>query len=95
MHDIKELAPPPTVQKASRAMELARIWIVDKKIQFCINGKLWDDPGAWGVLLVDLIRHVTKVYENQGRNKEEVQHRIRKAFEAELDHPTDEPEQLL
>ncbi|MCB9492594.1 MAG: DUF5076 domain-containing protein [Dehalococcoidia bacterium] len=95
MGEVKELAPPAGIHAASRAMELARIWIVDNKQQVSLSGNLWDDPAAWGLMLVDLARHVSKAYENQGRDKEEVLGRILRAFDAERGHPTDDPEQLL
>jgi len=94
MSEITELKPPPAVETASRAMELARIWIVDKKQQICLSGNLWDDPAVWGLMLVDLARHVSNAYENQGRNKKEVLEQILEAFEAEWQHPTDTAEQL-
>jgi hypothetical protein len=75
-------------------MEIARIWIVDKKQQVVLSGNLWSDPAAWGLMLVDLARHVANAYESQGRDREEVLQLIREAVGAEWNSPTDEPEQL-
>lgn len=94
MDGIKELAPPPGVRTASRAMELARIWIVDNKQQITLSGNLWDDPAAWGLMLVDLARHVANAYESQGQDRSQVFSRILAAFDAECRHPTDDAEQL-
>lgn len=94
MNSTEELAPPPRINEAERAMEIARLWIVDKNLQVVLNTCLWSDPGAWGLLLVDLARHVSKAYEGQGKDGEEVLTRILDAFNAELRHPTDEPEEL-
>ena len=91
---VRELAPPPNIQEATRAVEIARIWIVDKKLQVSLSGNMWNDPAAWGLTLVDLARHVSKAYANQGRDKTEILNRIREALEAEWSFPTDEPEQL-
>ena len=66
MSNINPLNPPPGVQHASKATEVVRVWIVDKRIQFRIAGNLWEDAAVWGMLLVDLARHVSKAYEDQG-----------------------------
>jgi hypothetical protein len=95
MSEIDELAPPTGIYAASRAMELARIWIVDNKQQIAISGNLWDDPAAWGLMLVDFARHVSQAYASQGHDQEQVINRILEAFNAELAHPTDDPEQLF
>ena len=94
MANINELLPPPDVKIATRAMEIARLWIVDKKLQVVLTGNLWDDPAAYGLMLVDLGRHLANAYEQQGRNRTEVLARIREGFDAEWGVPTDEPEQL-
>jgi hypothetical protein len=70
-------------------MELASIWIVDKKQQVVLSGNLWDDPAAWGLMLVDIARHVANAYADQGRSRDEVLRRIRAAFDAEWEAPTD------
>ena len=94
MSNVSELSPPPDVHQASRAMELARIWIVDKNQQVVLSGNLWDDPASWGLMLVDLARHVANAYKEQGHDKAEVLVRIREAFDAEWEVPTDVAEQL-
>jgi hypothetical protein len=94
MANISELSPPPDVKHATRAMELARVWIVDKKQQVVLSGNLWNDPAAWGLMLVDLARHVANAYEEQGHDRDQVLSRIREAFDAEWVAPTDDPQQL-
>lgn len=95
MSEIEELKPPHTILEATRAMELVRIWIVDGKQQVSISGNLWDDPAAWGLMLVDLAKHVANAYAQTGRNKEEVLDRIFKGFQAEYESETDEPAPLM
>jgi hypothetical protein len=51
----------------------------------------WQDPGAWGVMLVDVARHAANAYEREGRNRAEVLARIRGLFDAEGAAPTDVP----
>jgi hypothetical protein len=81
MASISELSHPPGVKHASRAMEIVRVWIVDEKQQVVLSGNLWDDPAAWGLMLVDLARHVANAYEDQGHDRNRVLSRIREAFD--------------
>ncbi len=94
MTPIQELEPPPTVHRAARAMELARIWIVDGNQHVRLSANMWDDPGAWGIMLVDLAKHVANAYEERGRDRQEVLERILSAFAAELESATDDPSPL-
>jgi hypothetical protein len=91
MKNIEELNPPHTIQNASRAMELARIWIVDGSQHVAISRNLWDDPAAWGLMLVDLAKHVANAYAKEGRDKQEVLNRILEGFNAETQSTTDDP----
>ncbi len=53
---------------------------------------LWRDPATWGLVLADLARHLARAYEQtQGMSPNDVLQRIRAGFEAEWEHPTDEP----
>ena len=75
-------------------MEIARVWIVDKKLQVVLSDNLWNDPAAYGLMLVDLARHFANAYEGQGRDRNEVLSRIREGFDAEWVDPTSTAEQL-
>jgi hypothetical protein len=83
-----ELPLPPTVVQAEKAMEVARIWIVDGDQHVVISPNLWKDPAAWGLMLVDLARHVAAAYKAQGNDPQVVLQRIRDAFDAEWGTPT-------
>ena len=84
------LPVPPAVSRASKAMEMARIWLVDGDQHVVLTPNLWKDPASWGLMLVDLARHVASAYESQGgHDRAEVLRRIRDAFDAEWGHPTD------
>jgi hypothetical protein len=85
----QELPRPATLDQAQRAMEIARIWIVDGDQHVVLSQNLWHDPANWGLMLADLARHVANAYEAQGQAREGVLRRIRAAFEAEWSHPTD------
>ena len=94
MENVDELSPPHTIHNASRAMELARIWIVDGSQHVSINAKLWDDPAAWGLMLVDLAKHVANAYAENGKDKQEVLNRILQGFRAETEFATDDPKEV-
>jgi len=49
----------------------------------------WEDPGAWGILLVDLARHTAQAYAEKGYSKEAALNRIREGFDAEWSAPTE------
>lgn len=87
-----ELPVPATLDQAEKAMEIARVWIVDGDQHVVLSRSLWPDPAAWGLMLVDLARHVAVAYEAQGDDRLAVLQRIREALEAEWSHPTDKPD---
>lgn len=54
-----------------------------------ISAEAWEDPATWGIMLVDLARHVANHYHQQkGLDPNEVLSRIRVLFDAEWDSPT-------
>lgn len=82
------LKEPLDIDSASRAMEMARIWIVDGKQKVILSANLWRDPRAWGLMLVDLAKHVSLAYKDQGHDADEVMIRIKEAFDVEWQHST-------
>ena len=46
-------------------MEVARIWAAHGRQHVHIRTGLWEDPGAWGIMLVDLARHAANIYEQE------------------------------
>ncbi|RMI08682.1 MAG: DUF5076 domain-containing protein [Calditrichaeota bacterium] len=73
------------------AFEVLRIWTAPGAYQQVILRTSWEDPGAWGILLVDIARHAARAYEREGWDRREALDRIRELFDAEWDFPTDEP----
>jgi hypothetical protein len=52
--------------------------------------RAFDDPFTWGVLLVDLARHASRIYALETQmSEDEVLQAIRTGIEAEFDRPTD------
>jgi hypothetical protein len=92
MGKLRELSVPPAVHSDPNATELVRAWAAHGGLHVSIDAAAWSDPGNWGIALVDLARHVADYYAKVGgRPREDVLARIKSVFEAEWEHPTDEP----
>ena len=89
MQDSDSLPVPQQVQDANQKIELARIWLADGNQVVTLSTQVWNDPAYWGLMLVDLARHVATAYESLGNNRETTLERIRSAFDAEWSHATD------
>jgi hypothetical protein len=51
-----------------------------------------DDPASWGIMLVDLAKHIANAYEQTtGRKRDDVLKRVKDGFDAEWAAETDEP----
>ncbi|MDH3281082.1 MAG: DUF5076 domain-containing protein, partial [Gammaproteobacteria bacterium] len=89
-----ELAKPP-IAKEDGAHEVLRVWGgPDLPHQFVVE-TTWDDPGNWGILLVDVARHAAKAYEgSHGINEADALDRIKQLLDAEWSSPTDVPKQI-
>jgi hypothetical protein len=89
---MKELPVPPAARVDSAARELARVWAAGGEQHVSLEIGLWPDPGAWGLLLVDVARHVARAYQQtHGGDGSDVLARIRDTFDAEWEAPTDTP----
>lgn len=94
MDGIHSLEPPNTIYNADRAMEIARIWVVDGCQHVRISSNIWEDPAVWGMMLVDLAKHVANIYEQRGDDKDKTMDRILYAFNAEIQSATDDPKPI-
>lgn len=89
-----ELKKPP-VSREKGALEILRVWGGKNLPQQYALNTTWDDPGAWGLLLVDVARHAAKAYASTGSiNEQEALSRIKQLLDAEWSSPTDDPEQI-
>ena len=87
-----ELQIPQAASNDKQAIELLRVWAAGSKQHVAIRAEIWEDPAAWGIMLVDLARHVANAYEQStGAGFEEVLCRIREGFDIEWENPTDTP----
>jgi len=88
----RELPIPPAAEGDPKSGEMLRAWIANGGLHCSLNPNVWDNPGHWGILLADLARHVANAtHESSAADKSATIERIRAAFAAELDAPTDEP----
>ena len=90
----KQLPPPPIAEVDSEAVEVLRVSAVPGKPQQLTLRTTWKDAGAWGLMLVDIAKHVAKAYAKEGQDPAVVLARIREIFDAEWSAPTDAPSDL-
>jgi hypothetical protein len=84
-----QLEPPPIASSDSRAREVLRVWAAPGNPQEVTLRTTWEDPGAWGLMLVDIANHAANAYETEGNDRKVVLARIRELFDAEWHGPTD------
>ena len=83
---------PPVAQADPKAVEVARVWVALGNQHVSLRPDVWEDPAAWGIVLVDLAKHVANAhYETSGRDPSQTLQRIRAGFDAEWGHGTDAP----
>jgi hypothetical protein len=80
-------APPAALEKGGD--EILRAVVVEGALHFSLI-RAFDDPAAWGVALADITRHVARIFATEHHIREQpiIDH-IRRAFDAEMDTPTD------
>ena len=87
-----QLVVPPEAHSDSNAAEVLRAWVVHGDLHCSLKPTIWPEPGHWGILLADVARHVAAAFQqHSGLSPIESLARIRAAFDAELDDPTDTP----
>jgi hypothetical protein len=90
--DSRQLPIPGPAADDARAIELLRVWVAGGRQHVSLATGLWSDPASWGILLVDLAKHIANAYEQaNGMNRAAVLRRLREGFDAEWGSPTDEP----
>jgi hypothetical protein len=89
-----ELQPPPLASTNAEATEVLRIWTAPGEGPHVILRTTWEDPAAWGVMLVDVARHAANAYAKEGMKREDVLASIKALFDAEWARPTDEAREI-
>ena len=85
----KQLDPPPIADSDPDAQEVLRVWAAPGNPQQLTLRTTWKDPGAWGLMLVDIANHAANAYENEGSDRRVALARIRELFDAEWFEATD------
>jgi hypothetical protein len=89
MEEPRQLPVPDQVDVADDAFELARLWVANQALHVTLQSNVWQDPATWGVMLVDLARHVARAYAQlEGRDPQVVLERIQAGFQAEFEKQT-------
>ena len=86
-----QLGIPPGPLADGAAFELARVWSSEGHTYYVLDvAKLGDDPAAWGICALDLMKHAARAFEQlDGRSKEDAYKRVLMGFMAEMQHPTE------
>jgi hypothetical protein len=90
----QRMLEPPPVAKDPSAIEILTVWAAPGKPQEFKIRSIYKDPAAWGLLLVDIARHVSRAYAADGRDEKQTLDRIKTALEAEWSHPTGIPQTI-
>jgi hypothetical protein len=81
------LSPPPAAEERGGS-EVLRAMVVDKQL-FVTLRRSFDDPAAWGLVLVDIARHAARSYGAEKKMAaKDAYVLILKAFSAEVKKPT-------
>jgi hypothetical protein len=85
---LNQLGIPPDAQELG-GDEILRAFIVDRGLSISIQ-RAFDEPATWGLLLVDLARHVARIFAAESDvTEDEALREIRAMLDAEWDRPTD------
>jgi hypothetical protein len=86
---------PPIAKNNSQAVEILRVWAAPGQPQEVIIRNVWKNPAAWGLMLVDIARHVANTYENEGEDRNLILSKIYEYFEKEWKSPTDDAREII
>jgi hypothetical protein len=87
-----QLLIPDAAKADPKSFELLRVWIANKGQHVSLRVGVWSDPGAWGIMLADLAKHIVNSYDqDEALDRLKTLQRIRAAFDAELAKATDDP----
>ena len=85
-----QLLLPDELLRDPNARELARIWLSEDRQTLLIDASVIDEPAAWGLFALDLMKHAARAYEQRGGiSKGDAYKRILAGFAAEMNDPTE------
>ncbi len=91
---MQTLVVPPAAQRDEKSIQMLSAWIAEKGLHCTLNigffdGQGRDEPGSWGILLADLVRHIGNAWQDErGVRAEATVAAILQVLEAELESPT-------
>ena len=66
------------------------MWSSEDRQTFVINATSMEDPAAWGIIALDMMKHAARAYAHAGAGaKGDVYKRILAGFAAEMQNPTE------
>ena len=72
----------------AESVELLRVWIEAEALQCTLQAEAFDDAGAWGAILADVVRNLAAaVQQREGTPAEQTVERILQVFHEELRSP--------
>ena len=88
----KSLPIPSAALTDAKALELLRVWVANGQQHVSMATNVWPDPAAWGIMMVDLAKHIASAYQKtSGRDFDGALQRIKAGFDAEWEGATDMP----
>ena len=85
-----QLAVPADVLSSAESFELARVWLAHGHNYYLLDVTRFPEPGVWGLLALDLMKHAARAYEQlDGRSREDTYKEILMGFMAEMQNPTE------
>lgn len=82
---MNELPAPPEAAGEAESLEVLRVWIVAQTLQCSLQADVFPDPGTWGAVFADVVRHVASAWQQQeGVPVAETIQRIIGVLQAEL-----------
>lgn len=91
MTDQRDLVVPPSVAGDLSTKEILRVWTSNHGEQVTLRVDLFE-PAAWGLVLVDVAKHVAHAYARRGgMTANQAFGAVLSGFIAEIGQATDEP----
>jgi hypothetical protein len=88
----RPLPIPESAAHDAKAVEMVRVWAAGGRQHVSLATDLWEDPANWGIMLVDLAKHVANAYEQtMGIERSVALERLKAGLDAEWGSATDEP----
>ncbi len=85
----RELEIPSLVEHDPNALELLRVWTAFGYQHMNVRISTLQDPAAWGLIMMDVMRLIAKAYQEQtGSDPIKALARMLAFLEAEIDTPT-------